>query len=420
MIREIQIENFKSIKKMKLELGRVNVFIGENGSGKSNILEAIALAGAAAGDRLDNEFLFSRGVRPSEPRHMRCALNSEAPSSDIVVSLSSQDKTRVNFVLTHDGRPYSSWKCKSSGEASVILKTSRMLAILEMMLAERETNAPIDSNLAPLSKLIETDRLASAIAELRELERTTEEDDDTELVLKTDKFSSLKSDKSKGVKDLMEFVIFSPENQSLRTFEREGQIEPLGIRGEGLLKFLQVLDSTPSYEDAFLSIRKRLKILGWFDDLFVPASERNSTSKIEIKDRYLSESAGRLDQFSANEGFLFLLFYFCLFSTDLTPRFFAVDNVDASLNPKLCAHLVTELASLAGANDKQAILTTHNPATLDGLDLNDDEQRLFVISRGDEGETKIRRIKQKEGSASDVKLSTAFINGYLGGLPKNF
>jgi AAA15 family ATPase/GTPase len=63
MIREIRIENYKSIQKLKLELGRVTVLIGENGCGKSNILEAIALSAAAACDRLDNEFLAPRGIR---------------------------------------------------------------------------------------------------------------------------------------------------------------------------------------------------------------------------------------------------------------------------------------------------------------------------------------------------------------------
>ena len=41
MIREIHVENFKSIEKLTLELGRINVFIGANGCGKSNLLEAI-------------------------------------------------------------------------------------------------------------------------------------------------------------------------------------------------------------------------------------------------------------------------------------------------------------------------------------------------------------------------------------------
>lgn len=56
MIQTISIENYKSIQTLTLDLGRVTVLIGENGSGKSNILEAVALGAASATDKLDDEF----------------------------------------------------------------------------------------------------------------------------------------------------------------------------------------------------------------------------------------------------------------------------------------------------------------------------------------------------------------------------
>lgn len=402
MIREIQIENFKSIKKMELKLGRVNVFIGENGSGKSNILEAIALAGAAAANKLDNEFLASRGIRAAEARHMRCALDRKDSGEDIFVSVAASDETRADIVLSHDGKPYSSWQKEEDHLPFLSKRTTRLLTEMEILVSKIGVKPEKTSTRKSAGKT--NDIHPSELELLRSLRELHEQ---------------IKKSKNNAV-TLQNFVIYSPENLSLRLFQKEGQIEPLGIQGEGLLKFLQVMNETPEYTQPLNSIRDRLKVLGWFEDLHVPDSNTSLASKIEIKDRFLRKDAGNLDQISANEGFLFLLFYFCLFSTDMTPRFFAIDNVDASLNPKLCAHLIAELSKLAHENDKQVILTTHNPATLDGLDLNDEEQRLFVISRGDEGETKIRRIKQKEGSASDVKLSTAFINGYLGGLPKNF
>jgi len=43
MIKSLQIENFKSIKHLKLDCKRVNIFIGEPNTGKSNILEGIGL-----------------------------------------------------------------------------------------------------------------------------------------------------------------------------------------------------------------------------------------------------------------------------------------------------------------------------------------------------------------------------------------
>ncbi|GAB6286078.1 MAG: ATP/GTP-binding protein [Methanoregula sp.] len=43
MIERLQIKNFKSIKELELDCRRVNVFIGEPDTGKSNILEALGL-----------------------------------------------------------------------------------------------------------------------------------------------------------------------------------------------------------------------------------------------------------------------------------------------------------------------------------------------------------------------------------------
>ncbi|MEI6261026.1 MAG: AAA family ATPase, partial [Deltaproteobacteria bacterium] len=41
MIGTIKIESFKSLESLTIDIGQVNVFIGGNGSGKSNLLEAI-------------------------------------------------------------------------------------------------------------------------------------------------------------------------------------------------------------------------------------------------------------------------------------------------------------------------------------------------------------------------------------------
>jgi AAA15 family ATPase/GTPase len=43
MIKNLEIENFKSIKHLKLDCKRINLFIGEPNTGKSNILESLGL-----------------------------------------------------------------------------------------------------------------------------------------------------------------------------------------------------------------------------------------------------------------------------------------------------------------------------------------------------------------------------------------
>jgi len=61
MIRQIEIDNFKSIRHADIELGNINLFIGENGAGKSNILEAIGVISAAVYGTVDDESLLRRG-----------------------------------------------------------------------------------------------------------------------------------------------------------------------------------------------------------------------------------------------------------------------------------------------------------------------------------------------------------------------
>lgn len=62
MIDHITIENFKSLKRANLKLGRLNLFIGTNASGKSNLFDALrVLRGLAGGFSLKE--LFEGGVR---------------------------------------------------------------------------------------------------------------------------------------------------------------------------------------------------------------------------------------------------------------------------------------------------------------------------------------------------------------------
>jgi len=389
MLKEVRIENYKSIQKLKLELGRVTVLIGENGCGKSNILEAIALASAAADDKLDNEFLASRGIRVTEPQLMRSAFEKENLVKDISIELRANKGQPFICILQNDNAPYSQWLSKT-------------------FLGNTETSLKNAVNQV-VQKYGGRNKLISILEDKSELSE--------------DVFLSLKKDAESFIEILYlnQFVIYSPENTALRTFEKEGQIQPLGINGEGLFKLINVL-SAEQNQDKLNQIKENLRLIDWFKDFEVSQNLAALQTSIQITDRYLDTDLSYFDQRSSNEGFLFLLFYFTLFVSELTPKFFAIDNIDASLNPRLCRRLIQELVELAKKHNKQVIFTTHNPAVLDGLDLNDDEQRLLVISRNQLGYTKARRIlkpKPLEGQ-EPVKLSEAFLRGYIGGLPKNF
>jgi len=399
MITHIEIENYKSLHKLSLEVGRFNVLIGENGCGKSNLLEALTLVAAADANKLDNEFLSSRGIRVTEPHLMRSAFDGDNQSNPIKITIASDNQSRSKeYVLTHENKPYSQWTRESVPDERIKL----INLILERKKNQEEGGKPFE--------------------ELLDLLKDLEEFDNKELA------------------SLSSFVIYSPENTALRNFYKEGQIEPLGINGEGLLKLLKTLHEPSAQKSdrkgyfSFLNnkndvrslskigeIQATLQLFDWYEKLEVPQDLSESEDKVKITDRYLNDT---FDQRSTNEGFLFVLFYIALMVSDDTPKVFAIDNIDASLNPKLCTRLIRELTRLAKKYNKQVFVTTHNPAILDGIDLGDAEQRLLVVSRNKQGHTRCKRItledKPKSSSGEPLKLSEAFLRGYLGALPKGF
>jgi len=384
MIEKIRIENYKSIQELEISLGRITVLIGANGSGKSNILEAIALSSAAENYKLDNEFLNSRGIRVTDdPQFMRAAFEKQNVTKEIKITLEGEKATKFEYVLQKDNnQPYSAWTDKGS-KFAVMVKRVR-----ESVERNESVNDIKDSAVK--------DKIVYEVA--RKVLRINVE--------------SI---------NLNDFLIYSPENSSLRTFEQEGQIEPLGIKGEGLFKLLKVLSSKKN-KKRLDEIKSKLKFIDWFSDFDVAQDLSPQERRIQIRDKYLDSKLEYFDQKSSNEGFLFLLFYLCLFVSSDTPDFFAIDNIDASLNPKLCSQLMIELADLAKKYKKQAIFTTHNPAILDGLNLNDENQKLYVIYRNKLGQTKAKQFNKPkliEGQ-EPVRLSEAFLRGYLGGLPQNF
>ena len=213
------------------------------------------------------------------------------------------------------------------------------------------------------------------------------------------------------------FIAFRPVEKILRDFNNYTTY-PLGSRGEGLFQYLKRVSNQNEGKDLFIKINDGLKMLDWFDGFNIPDGLLSNEYKLSIGDKFLKESLHYFDQRSTNEGFLYLLFFLTLFNSKDTPKFFAVDNIETSFNPGLCQSLTRYLVKTSKENEKQVILTTHNPFVLDGMDLSDDEIRLFVCRRDIDGHTKIERVKYREDRK--MSLSELWMSGLIGALPDNF
>ena len=391
------IENFKAIESLGLDLGRVNLFIGENGCGKSTVLEALGMAAAAANLSLTSSALKDRGIRVTDPNWMRSAFREGMRTA--LIRLAVQENSAHFFAfLTHDDTPYGVWQNQVPSQLGGTLtisddKLNEFLSSFSSVSDDARADFAKAANLPDFPASVEERESAKQWVAAAWMRFGAEE------------------------LHLARFLTYAPREDVLRDLARDSDVEPIGIHGEGLFKLLQVLDS----EGQLPLVKEQLALLGWFDDLSVASGLNPSSRALQIRDVFI-EGDAPFDQRSANEGFLFVLLYACLLISKYTPRFFAVDNVDTALNPKLCARTVKMFAELTKTYDRRVLLTAHNPGALDGLDLNDEEQRLFVVYRNTEGRTRARRILPADlpAGGEPLRLSEAFLRGYLGALPTNF
>lgn len=78
---------------------------------------------------------------------------------------------------------------------------------------------------------------------------------------------------------------------------------------------------------------------------------------------------------------LYVLFLLCLALHPDAPGIFAVDSFDHAMHPRLARETTRLFCKTILEQDKTVFVTTHNPLVLDGLDLMNDDIRLFAVNK---------------------------------------
>jgi ABC-type uncharacterized transport system ATPase component len=407
MLTRLKITGFKSLSQLEIEPANVNVFIGANGSGKSNILEAIGLLSAAAGGKVDDEALLRRGVRPGIPALYKTALKAIKISPAIYLEAAGKGdviyKAGINNPL---GEPKPAWAYKTE---TVSLAGRDLL-----------TRGPSGGQLAGLKwGGVSKEFAPSPVSGLAALARGTED------------FSGPPAD---FIDALSNFAIFAPVTPVLRGIAPDPAPRvPVGLFGGRLPEAVSPLLDQKKGLFGRLRLKELFTLLEWAKDLSISAPSRNllspsvSTARfvLRFEDRRMTRNRNLLSGYDASEGALYVLFMLVLAMHPESPRVLAIDNFDAALNPllaKAMTHFFVD--QLFESNDnRQVFLTTHQPQGLDGLDLTDDRIRLFAVERDKKaGNTLARRIEISprllERGGDRFSLSRLWTQGRLGGVPQ--
>src|SRR5438067_824625 len=122
MIGTITVQSFESLENVEVDLGAANVFVGANGSGKSNLLEAIGVLGAAAFGRVDDESLLRRGVRPGVPQLYKSAIPAKQ-AEKVPHILFSAENSQASYEVSlwnPNKDPKPAWRFKTRIEGLTI------------------------------------------------------------------------------------------------------------------------------------------------------------------------------------------------------------------------------------------------------------------------------------------------------------
>lgn len=411
MIGSITIRGFKSVVDQTIELGRLNVFVGANGAGKSVVLEAIGVLGAAADGRVDDAALLRRGVRPGVPALYKNAFAADKIPRFINLKALSDGSPKALYELSIDnpikgaGLP---WRF-SHEKVALITKNTEQPFI---------TRAPRGATFWGKS----------------DVSQRFKPRDNTRSV--ADVPNPL-GDPPEGVQSffscLRTYAIYDPQTPVLRGTEQEiAPLSPIGVHGGGLAEAVRYLLRHDWLKRDRDVKRRFYELLGWADSIGVTAPTADLISPnvpsakilVRFRDRFMREGRNRLSAYDASEGALYVLFAYALIHHPASPRTLAIENIDHALHPRLARGLIDALASETKTTGRQLLVTTHNPLVLDGLDLRDDAIRLFTVDRNKKGHTLIERLKWSDAlakaNASGLTLSQMWTQGLFGGVPNIF
>ncbi|WP_438033690.1 AAA family ATPase [Sorangium sp. So ce204] len=370
MLQKVRIRGFKTIVDVTLELGQFNVFVGPNGAGKTNLLEGIALLGAAAQGQVDPDALNARGVRVTRTQQRTLLRTSGRRRAKMIIEAWAEG-ARYEARLQEPKTWSWSWNFVSERlmENGVEL-AARERNVGRLVLDRKIGNAvPIkpehDRGIAPLACATHGEGPLSALLRALDL-----------------------------------FAIYSPHGSS-----------PESMKGV-------VFECAPELQREHALWRRIVdevrRLVEWTEDL--------SNEGVNFADRHLRREARWISTGAADDGTRLILYTLMLLLLPEGPPVLAFENADHALSPRLALRVAERVQHIVLNEPRrpQVLMVTQRPEVLDALDLGDDRVRLFIVARNKSGATEVGRVGYSDALARcterGMTLSRLWLSGALGGM----
>jgi predicted ATPase len=372
MITSLTIKGYRSLKDVTIPLGPLNVMIGPNGGGKTNIMDVLALLQEAAtgslSDAIDRRgpirsLLFAGGAKSIEvaveislPPGFRRALRSGAQKTlRYAVTLApagggyyvKSERMWSDDVRKALGFPVFAGRGVLARATQTAAKT--FLAEHQMTPAELALSRP-DSVLSPVARL---------------------------------RLTFLKKVLGRAV-----CVYGLPDTRTDAPMR-----QPQVARMESVLKrdssnlpaVLQLISQSDRYEHMYEDIESELRA-GFpqeFRGLKFPSSGGDGRIAMRWREKAFPDRS--FDAYEISDGTINFVRLATLLAGSTTPQVVCIDEPEVGLHPRLI-RLVAEMLQ-ANAGPRQFIVATHSPALVDKLN----PEEVLVVEKT-EGATQVRRL----------------------------
>lgn len=388
-ITRLDIEGFRSLRKVSWSPGSLNVIIGPNGTGKSNLLRFLELISVSAQGKLGKyiqslggmdpivwdgkarSIKFSLEIKPAgselDPEHYELELARLGAGSSYKI----ENESLINAHKKRKGTEKNPFKFleRRANNAVIFDENERTFVTPEEYVSDEESLLSIASGPFTINHFIPPfQRDLASIAVYRDLNTNTD----------------------------------APIRQSAIS-RMEKRVDP---DGQNLISVMHTLYTGDRDFKNDINSAMRAAFGDDFDELiFPPASDQRIQLRVRWKSLSREQSAAEL-----SDGTLRYLFLLTVLASPSLAPIIAIDEPETGLHPSMLP-LVAEYA-IEAAKRSQVILTTHSPQFLDAFV---GTRPTTTIAKWENGETTLQTLQEESLDywLKEYSLGSLFRSGEL-------
>jgi len=380
VITEIEIEGFKSLEKVRLKLGKLNLFVGTNASGKSNFFDALrVLQGVGSGFTISEVF---NGKSKSSVNEAWAGIRGKSSRAAFVRSGGIRDSwMRFRVVLQQKAFPSLDYEFEISPDLSKARREILREGSEEVFRPEGLS----DFLLASSSFERIPDNLKPQFTFKRKL---------------------VHASLSRALGNMQRLDLSVPV---LRGYSQFRTIKRMGENGENFAALVQAILGDERLRSAYLSWLRQLTPLEFDDVVILEGAREDFLFGVREKEQVFEADV-------LSDGTLrFAALTAAFFQADM-PDAIIVEEIENGIHPTRLRLLIELLKSQSAESSPQVFATTHSPVVLAWLEESDYDTTFFCKRDAETGASIIRPLSEIPRLVELVKkypLGDLFTEGWM-------